>query len=242
MVNLGLSNKTWVAFNIGELFEAKRPASRKEDDFDCGGVPFIASGGINNGVTKFCKLNGDILDRGNCLSISPVDGSCYYHPYDFLGRGGAGSSIILLYPKNFQLNRYVALFMSKAIAQTTAAKYSYGYMASLDRIKKDRIYLPVDDSAEIDFRFMTSFMKQKEQQILKPTIERLCKRLIENDILGGVICYVQNGNHFISRKYLPKYNVGGVSKRLIMRKVKHLTCHRHLATMVLTDSLVIKVA
>lgn len=185
MVNLGLSNKTWVAFNIGELFEAKRPASRKEDDFDCGGVPFIASGGINNGVTKFCKLNGDILDRGNCLSISPVDGSCYYHPYDFLGRGGAGSSIILLYPKNFQLNRYVALFMSKAIAQTTAAKYSYGYMASLDRIKKDRIYLPVDDSAEIDFRFMTSFMKQKEQQILKPTIERLCKRLIENDILGG---------------------------------------------------------
>ena len=186
MVNLTLENKNWRKFVIGDLFDAKRPISRKEDDYNDGEIPFIASGAINNGVTKFCiPKNSEILDNGNCLSISPVDGSCYYHPYNFLGRGGAGSSVILLYARNFSLDRYVALFISKAITQTTATKYNYGHMASLDRIKKDKIYLPVNVNEEIDFQFMSSFMRQKEQQILKPTLEKLCKRLIIKDICGG---------------------------------------------------------
>lgn len=186
MTNLSLNNKDWRAFVISDLFDARRPTSRKEDDYNNGEIPFIASGGINNGVTKFCSpKNGEILDKGNCLSVSPVDGSCYYHPYNFLGRGGAGSSVILLYPKNFSLDRYIALFISKAITQTTAIKYSYGHMASLDRIKKDKIYLPVNANEEIDFLFMSSFMKQKEQQILNPIIDKLCKRLIVNIIHGG---------------------------------------------------------
>lgn len=186
MINHFIKQQRLAKFVIGDFFEVKRPTSRKEDDYSNGEIPFIASGGINNGVTKFCiPQKGEVLDKGNCLSISPVDGSCYYHPYDFLGRGGAGSSVILLYAKNFYLDRYVALFISKAISQTTATKYSYGYMASLDRIKKDKIYLPVSTNGDVDFQFMSSFMKQKELQILKPTIERLCKRLIINDIMGG---------------------------------------------------------
>lgn len=186
MVDISLNSKDWRAFVIGDLFDVKRPTSRKEDDYSNGKIPFIASGGINNGVTKFCIPKEDeSLDNGNCISISPVDGSCYYHPYNFLGRGGAGSSVILLYAKKFFLDRYIALFISKSIAQTTVAKYSYGHMASLDRIKKDRIYLPVNANEEIDFQFMSSFMKQKEQKILKPIYKRICNQLIINDIIGG---------------------------------------------------------
>ena len=46
----------------------------------------------------------EILDKGNCITVSPVDGSAFYQEKDFLGRGGAGSSIILLYNEN--LNKY----------------------------------------------------------------------------------------------------------------------------------------
>lgn len=181
-----LNDIQWKTFVIGDLFEAKRPTTRKEDDYCDGDIPFIASGGVNNGVTKFClPKNGESLDKENCLSVSPVDGSCYYQSYQFLGRGGAGSSIILLYPKNFTLDAYTALFISKAITQTTATKYSYGHMASLDRIKKDKIYLPVDTNGEVDFQFISSFMRQIEQRILKPTIDKLCKQLIVNELMGG---------------------------------------------------------
>ena len=53
------------------------------------------------------------------------------------------------------------------------------------RLKRQRILLPVDTNNNPDWAFMEAYMKQKEQQILKPTIEKLCKRLIINDILGG---------------------------------------------------------
>ena len=131
----------------------------------------MASGGINNGVTKFCQSkDNETLDKGNCLTVSPVDGSCYYQSTDFLGRGGAGSSIIILYAKNFELDKYNGLFISQTITQTAASKYSYGRMASLDRIKKDKIILPANEKGEPDFAFMSSFMKEVETDILNATL------------------------------------------------------------------------
>lgn len=166
-----LSNLTWKEFIIEDLFHAKRPLARKEDEYSEGDVQFVASGCVNNGVTKFCapKLD-EVLDKGNCLTVSPVDGSCYYQATDFLGRGGAGSSIIILYAKNFELNRFNALFISQAITKTASAKYSYGHMASLDRIKRDKIILPANKDGQPDFAFMSSFMQQVEQDILGTTL------------------------------------------------------------------------
>lgn len=166
-----LSNLTWKEFIIEDLFHAKRPLARKEDEYSEGDVQFVASGCVNNGVTKFCAPKSDeVLDKGNCLTVSPVDGSCYYQATDFLGRGGAGSSIIILYAKNFELNRFNALFISQAITKTASAKYSYGHMASLDRIKRDKIILPANEDGQPDFAFMSSFMQQVEQDILGTTL------------------------------------------------------------------------
>lgn len=166
-----LSNLTWKEFIIEDLFHAKRPLARKEDEYSEGDVQFVASGCVNNGVTKFCAPKSDeVLDKGNCLTVSPVDGSCYYQATDFLGRGGAGSSIIILYAKNFELNRFNALFISQAITKTASTKYSYGHMASLDRIKRDKIILPANEDGQPDFAFMSSFMQQVEQDILGTTL------------------------------------------------------------------------
>lgn len=181
-----MNSHQWAEFVIGDLFTLQRPKSRKEDDYSNGDAPFVASGCVNNGVTKFCRPNdGEVLDLGNCLTISPVDGSCYYQPADFLGRGGAGSSIIILYARTFVLNRFNGLFISKSISQTTSSKYSYGHMASLDRIKRDVILLPITADRQPDWQFMEGYMRQKEQQILKTTINKLCKQLICNQLGGG---------------------------------------------------------
>lgn len=132
---------------------------------------FVASGGVNNGVTKFCQpRDGEMLDKGNCLTVSPVDGSCYYQPIDFLGRGGAGSSVIILYAKSFELDRFNGLFISKVISQTASSKYSYGRMASLDRIKRDKIILPITENEKPDFDFMSLFMREVEKDILNTAL------------------------------------------------------------------------
>lgn len=47
---------------------------------------------------------------------------------------------------------------------------------------KSKLKLPVKSGGTPDWDFMEAYMQQKEQQLLKPTIEKLCKRLISKKL------------------------------------------------------------
>ncbi len=121
-----LQEKEWKDFRIGDLFEVERPAARKEDDFEPGPIPFVASGSVNNGVIRFCApIEGKKVYKGKCLTVSPVDGSSFYQPVDFMGRRGSGSSILIL--RRPGMNLYRGLFTAQALRHA-CSKYSYGHM------------------------------------------------------------------------------------------------------------------
>ena len=152
-----LDEKEWKEFRIGELFEVSRPKARNKDDYDMGDIPFVASGAMNNGVMKCCKTcEGEQLDAGNCITVSPVDGSSFYQPMDFLGRGGAGSSILML--RNNDLNLFRGEFMARMIQQT-CSKYNYGHMGNKDSIKRERVMLPIDEDGKPDYAYMEQYVK-----------------------------------------------------------------------------------
>lgn len=168
--NLDLESREWQVFLIGDLFSVKRPPARNKDDYEVGEVPFVASGSVNNGVMKCCKSQDDEkLDDAGCITVSPVDGSAFYQPYSFLGRGGAGSSILMLYADN--LNLYSGQFIAKMISNTCMCKYTYGHMGNKDGIKRERIMLPINDNDEPDYDFMEEYgrkmMAKKYMQYLK---------------------------------------------------------------------------
>lgn len=146
----------WKDFKIGDLFQIKRPTARSQLNYDNGDIPFVASGNINNGVLKYCvPKNNEVLDKGNCISVSPVDGSAFYQKKDFLGRGGAGSSIILLYNKN--LNEYNGLFLC-TIIRKKCSKYNYSNMGSKDTIAEETIKIPVKFNENPDWDYMTNYI------------------------------------------------------------------------------------
>ena len=152
-----LDEKEWKEFRIGELFEVSRPKARNKDDYDMGDIPFVASGAMNNGVMKCCKTcEGEQLDAGNCITVSPVDGSSFYQPMDFLGRGGAGSSILML--RNNDLNLFRGEFMARMIQQT-CSKYNYGHMGNKDSIKRELVMLPIDEDGKPDYAYMEQYAK-----------------------------------------------------------------------------------
>lgn len=164
-----LDEKEWDEFFIGDLFEVSRPKSRNKDDYDFGNTPFVASGALNNGVMKCCDAKQDEqLDAANCITVSPVDGSTFYQPMDFLGRGGAGSSILML--RSDWLNLYLGQFIARTVRQT-CSKYTYGHMGNKDSIKRERIMLPIDDSGKPDYEYMEQYAKnmmlRKYQQYLE---------------------------------------------------------------------------
>ena len=152
-----LNEKEWKEFRIGSLFEVSRLIARNKDDYRTGNVPFVASGSVNNGVMELCVPIGDeTLDKGNCITVSPVDGSTFYQPMDFLGRGGAGSSILMLRCEN--LNLYRGQFMARLIEQT-CSKYTYGHMGNKDSIKREHIMFPINAHGIPDYKYMEQYIK-----------------------------------------------------------------------------------
>lgn len=155
-----IDTKQWKEFVIKDLFTVKRPSARSQANYEDGDVPFVASGNFNNGVLKYLQpKENEILDSGNCITVSPIDGSSFYQKDDFLGRGGAGSSIILLYNPN--LNLYNGYFIATVI-RTVCRKYAYSDMANKDTIGAEKIKLPIDETGNPDFSYMESYMKNLE--------------------------------------------------------------------------------
>lgn len=174
-----LTDREWDVFFIGDLFTVSRPKARSKDDYIEGAIPFVASGSENNGVMKCCTpTENEKLDKSGCITVSPVDGSAFYQSFDFLGRGGAGSSILILRSK--KLNLYTGLFIAKMITQTCSCKYTYGHMGNKDNIKRERIMLPITQSGEPDYYFMEEYAKELIEK------KKAQYRLYAEDMIKGI--------------------------------------------------------
>lgn len=65
-------------------------------------------------------------------------------------------------------------------------KYSFNREINDERIKREKILLPVKEDGEIDFDFMSRFMQGVEKDVLKTTLETFQKRLNVNKCeMGG---------------------------------------------------------
>lgn len=172
----------WQDFEIARLFKIKSPSTRSIKTYNDGDVPYVSSGGVNNGiVTHLEPKENEVLEAGNCITVSPLDGSSFYQEDDFLGRGGAGSAISMLYNPN--LSKYNALFIC-TILKISSKKFDYSDALTGDNLEKLIIKLPVlhDDNGEIyidnwkeysdkgfvpDWAFMYNYMKDMEDKAQK---------------------------------------------------------------------------
>ena len=179
MNNLSLDSRNWDAFFIEDVAEILSGRDIYERERLDGLIPYITATANNNGIGYFVANSNETLES-NCLSVNRNGsvGYCFYHPYKAL----YGNDTRKLRPK--KNNKYVSLFISLCITKQRE-KYGYGYKMGTGRLKRQRILLPIDENNNPDWQFMEDYMKAKEQQILKPTIEKLCKHLIFNEIATG---------------------------------------------------------
>ena len=152
-----IDTSEWKEYKIEDIFSLDKPNPRSKNDYDEGAIPFVASGNFNNGIECYLSIkNSTDFDAGNSLTVSPVAGSTFYQEKDFLGRGGAGSSILIL--RNDKLNKFNGLFLA-SIIRKVCSKYSYNNMGNQKKLKEEIIYLPVKND-EPDWKYMEDFIKR----------------------------------------------------------------------------------
>lgn len=147
----------WHEFRIGDLFEVSRPSSRSANKYDKGTMPFVASGNFNNGVTDYlAPKDENDYDEENCITVSAVDGYAFYQKDRFLGRGGAGSSIMML--RNDNLNELNGKYLCTLI-RTACGNWNYANMGNKDKLADTMIWLPITSLNEPDWQYMTDYMQ-----------------------------------------------------------------------------------
>lgn len=239
MIRLG--DRKWREFKISEVFVVSGTVTTHPSKLiPNGDTPRITCAATNNGLENF--YSNKPTEKGNVLTVdSATDGCVNYQIKDFIATDHV-EKLTFAHSHSHKFNKHIALFIKQCIDTGIDGKYGYGYKFSQTRIKKQYIMLPATANGQPDWQFMEDFMRQKEQQILKPTIEKLCKQLISNEIGGGLTSSLSSGKSFVLLIFLPKSNVVNASKKPTIPKATLLMFHQLHKTMALTASLAMKAA
>ena len=155
-----LEDKEWKPFEIAGLFEKFEQGKSKglnHLDEENGTTPYLGATNRNNGILTFIKDCESKKQKGNCIGfIRNGQGSVGYAIYkeeEFVST----SDNTFAYAN--WLNNYNGLFVV-ASQDLIRSKYSFGYKRNNERLKKDKILLPIDSSGNPDYDYMEKYIKK----------------------------------------------------------------------------------
>lgn len=138
-----------------------------------GTLPYISASLLNHGEADFVSVDEKYIYK-DCLTVPFIGGeNCtFYHDGEFV----PSSDVAVLQNKNFDKHIYVFLI---GILNVIMRKYSFGYKASLERLQKQTIPLPITHDGKPDWEFMSDYIKTQSQIVFEEELKRLKSKLDE---------------------------------------------------------------
>ena len=156
---------SWKDFWIEDVCEIKSGVRLTKANQEIGLRPFVGASDSDNGVTAFVSNKNKSLDA-NVLGVN-YNGSVvenFYHPYEAIFSDDVKR---LRWKDEIYGNKYTYLFLKQMIL-SQKIKYAYGYKFNGERMKRQKIMLPVAETGLQDYDYMTSYMQKQElEQIFK---------------------------------------------------------------------------
>lgn len=138
-----------------------------------GTLPYISASLLNHGETDFVSVDEKYIYK-DCLTVPFIGGkNCtFYHDGEFV----PSASVAVLQNENFDKHIYIFLI---GILNVIMQKYSFGYKASLERLQKQTIPLPITSDGKPDWEFMSDYIKTQSQIVFEEELKRLKSKLDE---------------------------------------------------------------
>lgn len=165
-----LNEKTWAQLSA---FGDDAPLCIKTTDSSIDGVrlidddeksvPYVTRSDSNNGLARFVSPKNYEFgsDDGGCITVGLDTQTAFYQPHKFV----TGQNIQVITGES--LNEDVAQFMVPILRQQMTAKFNWGGNgATLGRMKRLTVMLPVTDSGEPDYAYMAEYAQQKRDAML----------------------------------------------------------------------------
>lgn len=170
-----LDEMKWEEFFLEDVFTIYSSVRLTKEEMTNGTRPFVGASDSNNGVTAFVGNTNTSLDK-NVLGVN-YNGSVvesFYHPYEAI----FSDDVKRLHLKRHQDNKYVLLFIKQLILKQKC-KYEYGYKFNGERMKRQKIMLPVSAPHTPDYAYMEEYMRNNEKEMLTKYQAYLAKHLSE---------------------------------------------------------------
>ena len=164
-----LEGKKWKAFFLTDVFNldaTKSSIDKCKLNGTIGDVPYITRTDTNNGWDSLIGSQSNYeVDDANVITIGLDTQSVFYQPIPFY----TGQNIQVL--SSVKLNKHVASFIIPLL-KIQMKKFNWGGNgATLGRLKRLKIMLPVDENEEPDYAFMSAYMKRLEYDIQRRYLE-----------------------------------------------------------------------
>lgn len=183
---ISLNDVEWKVFEIKHLFqslEKGKCSNEKEQTFyEKEGLPYLSATKNNNGVSNFVKQN-KLYQEGNCIMfVNQGDGGAgysAYQPYPFV------STTSNSFGYADWVNKETGLFVS-CVLNKFKEKYSFGYGRTENRLKRDKIKLPIDCKGNPNWKFMEEYIKQEQKVQAQKIIDYYESKMLETafDLVG----------------------------------------------------------
>lgn len=178
---LKLSDRNWKEFNAfgtDGLFEIHTTSSSIDKNKLISGnddkVPYVTRSGGSNGIAGFVSTaNYEFgADPANVITVGLDTQTAFYQPYKFV----TGQNIQVITGKN--LNPLVIQFLLPLFRNQMTAKFNWGGNgATLSRMKRLRLMLPVDGQGQPDYQFMADYERELIQHKREQYVEYVTNRL-----------------------------------------------------------------
>lgn len=139
-------------------------------------VPYITRSDANNGLACFASAKNCETgsDSGGCITVGLDTQTAFYQPHQFI----TGQNVQVITSKH--MNEDVALFLIPILRQQMTAKLNWGGNgATLGRMKRLSIMLPVTNSGEPDYEYMAAYAHEKRKAMLSKYQTYMEKRIVE---------------------------------------------------------------
>lgn len=189
MSKLKLTDVEWGEFFIGgsngllDITSTKSGIDKNKLNIDVGLIPYITRTDMQNGINMFItdkQNNRYNIDEGNVITIGLDTQTVFYQPTAFY----TGQNIQVL--RNNNLNKYTAMFIIPSI-KIQMQKFNWGGNgATLGRLNRTRLILPINSQGQPNWQFMEDYIKQEQKQQVQKIIAYYEQKLVElaGDVVG----------------------------------------------------------
>lgn len=151
----------WEVFILSDVFKITSTKNgidkNKLINVDSDAYPYITRSENNNGIDSFIGIQELELNDGNVITIGLDTQTVFYQPHAFY----TGQNIQIL--SNPLLNKNNALFII-TLLKKLLDKFNWGGNgATLTRLNKSRILLPINNNGEPDFEFMEEYIVKESK-------------------------------------------------------------------------------